>query len=171
MVQSPCEGYQLIDPDSKMNPYTINAALRVAGAADLAIKGSVSNALYYVQLPVHHTEHNATMGLFFFNNVTVCIRDALDVYGLKRIALIDFDVRHGNGSEAIFRGDDHVMMCPIFEQGTYPFITRNLPEKRMINIGLPSCSKSNTFRGVVGQHWIPGPGEISVENDLYLRRF
>lgn len=159
IAQAPTDGYQQVDPDTKMNPYTITAALRAAGAAiqatDLVLQGVASNAFCCVRPPGHHAEHDAAMGFCFFNNVAVGIRHALDVHGIQRIALIDFDVHHGNGSEDIFRGDDRVMMCSIFEKDLYPFTGEFLPEQRMINVGIPTRSKSDVFREAVETYWIP----------------
>jgi acetoin utilization deacetylase AcuC-like enzyme len=95
------------------------------------------------------------MGFCFFNNVAVGIRHALDVRGIDRVALIDFDVHHGNGSEDIFQGDERVLMCSIFEKDLYPFTGELLPDQGMINVGLPTRSKSDTFREAVEQYWIP----------------
>ncbi len=159
IAQSPAQGYHFVDPDTKMNPHTVTAALRSAGAAiqatDLVLEGAASNAFCCIRPPGHHAEHDSANGFCFFNNVAVGIRHALDVHGLERIALIDFDVHHGNGSEDIFRDDDRVLMCSIFEQGIYPFSGENLPEQNMINIGLPSRSKSDVFREAVLNYWIP----------------
>jgi acetoin utilization deacetylase AcuC-like enzyme len=159
IAQAPTDGYQQIDLDTKMNPHTITAALRAAGAAiqatDLVLQGVASNAFCCVRPPGHHAEHDAAMGFCFFNNVAVGIRHALDVHGIQRIALIDFDVHHGNGSEDIFRGDERVMMCSIFEKDLYPFTGEFLPEQRMINVGIPTRSKSDVFREAVETYWMP----------------
>jgi acetoin utilization deacetylase AcuC-like enzyme len=85
----------------------------------------------------------------------VGMRHALDVHGLQRVALIDFDVHHGNGSEDIFRGDDRVLMCSIFEEGLYPFTGENAKGDNMVNVGLPSRSGSDKFRDAVTQQWVP----------------
>jgi len=85
------------------------------------LSGKASTAFCNVRPPGHHATRDATMGFCFFNNVPVGIRHALDVHGLQRVALIDFDVHHGNGSANIFRDDDRVLMCSIFERGIYPF--------------------------------------------------
>ena len=118
---APTEGYARLDPDTVMNPHTLQAALRSAGAAvlatDLVLQGEVSTAFCNVRPPGHHAERAAGMGFCFFNNVAVGIRHALDVYGLERVALIDFDVHHGNGSADILAGDDRVLMCSLFEKG------------------------------------------------------
>jgi acetoin utilization deacetylase AcuC-like enzyme len=95
------------------------------------------------------------MGFCFFNNVAVGIRHALDEHGLKRVALIDFDVHHGNGSEDIFKGDERVLMCSIFEKGLYPFNGEEAKGLNMVNVGLPSRSGSDKFREAVRDYWLP----------------
>lgn len=160
---APAEGYAQIDPDTRMNRFTLTAALRAAGAAvlatDLVLGGQAPVAFCAVRPPGHHAERDAAMGFCFFNNVAVGIRHALDVHGLARVALVDFDVHHGNGSEDILAGDDRVLMCSIFETGLYPF---NGPDARslkdaphLVNIGLPPRSGSDAFRAAVTEHWLP----------------
>lgn len=159
MDASPAEGYHKLDPDTDMNPFTVKAALRAAGAAvhatDLVLSGEAPSAFCCVRPPGHHAERAAAMGFCFFNNVAVGIRHALTEYNIRRVALIDFDVHHGNGSEDIFRGDDRVLMCSIFEQGIYPFTGDNATGPNMVNVGLPSRSGSDTFREAVLDHWLP----------------
>ncbi|MDT7522797.1 histone deacetylase family protein [Rhodoferax sp. TBRC 17198] len=156
---SPTQGYHKVDPDTDMNPYTVRAALRAAGAAvqatDLVLGGQVPSAFCNVRPPGHHAERSAAMGFCFFNNVAVGIRHALDVHGLERVALVDFDVHHGNGSEDIFRGDDRVLMCSIFEQGLYPYTGEKAVGPNMMNIGLPARSGSDKFREAVATQWVP----------------
>ncbi len=156
---SPTEGLHAVDPDTNMCPHTLKAALRAAGAAveatDLVLAGSAATAFCSVRPPGHHAERNAAMGFCFFNNIAVGIRHALDVHGLQRVALIDFDVHHGNGSEDIFRGDERVLMCSIFEKGLYPFNGESAVGPNMVNVGLPSRSGSDAFRDAVTQHWLP----------------
>ncbi|MEY4979297.1 MAG: Histone deacetylase-like amidohydrolase [Pseudomonadota bacterium] len=156
---SPTEGLHAVDPDTNMCPHTLTAALRAAGAAvqatDLVLAGDVPTAFCCVRPPGHHAERSAAMGFCFFNNVAVGIRHALDVHGLQRVALIDFDVHHGNGSEDIFRGDERVLMCSIFEKGLYPFNGEEATGDNMCNVGLPSRSGSDAFREAVTQQWLP----------------
>ncbi len=156
---SPSEGMHAVDPDTNMNPYTLNAALRAAGAAvhatDLVLGGNAATAFCCVRPPGHHAERAAAMGFCFFNNVAVGMRHALDVHGLSRVALIDFDVHHGNGSEDIFRGDERVLMCSIFEKGLYPFNGEEAVGPNMVNVGLPTRSGGDAFRAAVTDHWIP----------------
>jgi len=159
MALAPQEGLLQVDPDTSMCPHTLQAALRAAGAAveatDLVLSGQVSAAFCAVRPPGHHAERAAAMGFCFFNNVAVGMRHALDVHGLSRVALIDFDVHHGNGSADIFQGDERVLMCSIFEQGLYPFNGDEATGPNMVNVGLPTRSGSEAFREAVTQHWLP----------------
>jgi acetoin utilization deacetylase AcuC-like enzyme len=156
---SPAEGLHAVDPDTNMCPHTLTAALRAAGAAvqatDLVLAGDAPTAFCCVRPPGHHAERSAAMGFCFFNNVAVGMRHALNVHGLERVALIDFDVHHGNGSEDIFRGDERVLMCSIFEKGLYPFNGENATGPNMVNVGLPSRSGSDAFREAVTNEWLP----------------
>lgn len=159
MALAPQEGILQVDPDTSMCPHTLQAALRAAGAVveatDLVLGGQVGTAFCAVRPPGHHAERAAAMGFCFFNNVAVGMRHALDVHGLSRVALIDFDVHHGNGSADIFQGDERVLMCSIFEQGLYPFNGDEATGPNMVNVGLPTRSGSEAFREAVAQHWLP----------------
>ncbi len=159
MEASPVEGYHRVDPDTEMNPFTVTAALRAAGAVvlatDLVLTGEAPTAFCCVRPPGHHAERAAAKGFCFFNNVAVGIRHALAVHGLQRVALIDFDVHHCNGSEDIFRGDERVLMCSIFELGLYPFTGENAIGPNMVNVGLPSRSGGDKFREAVTGQWLP----------------
>ena len=159
MAASPLEGYHKVDADTDMNPFTVQAALRAAGAAvmatDLVLTGEAPTAFCCVRPPGHHAERAAAMGFCFFNNVAVGIRHALTAHGLERVALIDFDVHHGNGSEDIFRGDERVLMCSIFGQGVYPFTGENATGENMVNVGLPARSGGDAFRQAVTEQWLP----------------
>ena len=106
-------------------------------------------------MPCAYITHNDCLRHeIFFDNVAVGIRHAKDVHGLGRIALIDFDVHHGNGSQDIFRDDPRVLMCSTFEQGIYPFAD-DVAGANMVNIGLPSRAGGAAFRDAVTSHWLP----------------
>jgi acetoin utilization deacetylase AcuC-like enzyme len=164
---APKDGLVQVDPDTCMNPHTLPAALRAAGAAveatNLVLAGQAPTAFCNIRPPGHHAERAAAMGFCFFNNVAVGIRHALDVHGLERVALIDFDVHHGNGSEDIFRGDDRVLMCSIYEKGLYPFNGEQATGPNMVNVGLPTRSGSDAFREAVTQHWMPALDAFSPQ--------
>ncbi|MET3494447.1 histone deacetylase family protein [Variovorax boronicumulans] len=159
IAQAPTQGHRFVDPDTLMNPHTVQAALRAAGAAVLAVElvlaGKAPTAFCNVRPPGHHATRDAAMGFCFFNNVAVGIRHALDVQGLDRVALIDFDVHHGNGSADIFRDDDRVLMCSIFENGIYPYSGAEDNGSHMVNVGLPPRSGSAAFRAAVEKRWMP----------------
>jgi len=159
IAAAPTEGHRRVDPDTCMNPFTIAAARRAAGAAvlatDLVLGGTVPTAFCCVRPPGHHAERAAAMGFCFFNNVAIGIRHALVVHGLQRVALIDFDVHHGNGSEDILRDDERVLMCSTFERGLYPFSGEDDAGPGMVNIGLPARSGSEAFRDAVTHRWLP----------------
>jgi acetoin utilization deacetylase AcuC-like enzyme len=157
--KSPAEGYTHIDPDTQMNPHTYQAALRAAGAAvlatDLVAAGKAPVAFCNVRPPGHHAEREAAGGFCFFNNVAVGICHALEVHGLDRVALIDFDVHHGNGSEDIFWNEPRVLMCSTFEKDIYPFCGSTPRGTNMVNIGLPSRAGGKEFRAAVEHGWLP----------------
>lgn len=159
MQMAPLEGYHHVDPDTSLNRHTLHAAQRAAGAAvlavDLVLTGQAPNAFCCVRPPGHHAERSAAGGFCFYNNVAVGIRHAICQHGLKRVALVDFDVHHGNGSEDILHDDPHVLMCSVFERGIYPFCGDTPRSANMVNVGLPSRSGSGPFREAVTQHWLP----------------
>src|SRR4051812_22340189 len=106
--------YAHLDPDTAMNAHTWEAAQRAAGAAvaatDAVMAGELENAFCAVRPPGHHATHGRAMGFCIFNNIAVAARYALERHGLKRVAIVDFDVHHGNGTENILAGDDRVLM-------------------------------------------------------------
>jgi len=166
LAASPIDGYVHVDPDTQMNPHTVLAALRAAGAVvlatDLVLRGDAPSAFCCVRPPGHHAERDAAMGFCFFNNAAVGIRHATDVHGLQRVALIDFDVHHGNGSQDILRADRRVLMCSTYETDLYPFAV-DVAGDNMVNIGLPARSGSAAFRDAVAAHWLPALDRFAPE--------
>jgi len=158
LAAAPIDGYVQVDPDTRMNPFTVLAALRAAGAAvlatDLLLGGQADNAFCCVRPPGHHAERAAAMGFCFFDNVAVAIRHATEVHGLRRVALVDFDVHHGNGSQDIFRDDPRVLMCSTYELGLYPF-PADTSGPNMVNVGLAPRSDGTVFRHAVEARWRP----------------
>src|SRR5690242_612670 len=122
---NPASGVHYLDPDTAMNPHSFPAALRAAGAVvyatDLVLKGECRTAFCSVRPPGHHAERRRAMGFCLFNNVAVGVAHALAVHGLSRVAIVDFDVHHGNGTEDIFQGDSRVLMVGTFQHPLYPY--------------------------------------------------
>lgn len=121
---SPREGMIQIDADTSMSPGSFEAALRAAGGAVLAVNEVVTkraaNAFVATRPPGHHAETARPMGFCFFNNAAIAARHARKKHGLDRVALIDFDVHHGNGSQDIFWSDSKVLYCSTHEMPLYP---------------------------------------------------
>lgn len=147
-----------LDPDTWASPGTRAATWRAAGAAiaatDAVIDGKLDNAFCAVRPPGHHATHNQTMGFCFFNNVAVAARHALDVRGLKRVAVVDFDVHHGNGTEDILAGDDRVLMVGLFQHPFYPYSGAECRAGNMVNIPVPARSDGKLIRDVVESYWL-----------------
>lgn len=156
---TPLEGYTWLDPDTCMNPYSLSAALHAAGAVVLGVDlvmTNQSNAIYCnVRPPGHHAERNRAMGFCIFNNIAVGVAHALHAYKIKRIAIVDFDVHHGNGTENIFKNTPEILMCSIFQHPFYPFSGSDATNEHLINIPLPAGANGQDFRHVVEERWLP----------------
>lgn len=156
---APNAGLVELDPDTIMNPFTLNAALRAAGATvlatELVLTEKVNNAFCAVRPPGHHAESNRAMGFCLFNNVAVGVAHAIDEYHLQRIAILDFDVHHGNGSEEIFRDNPYVMLCSTFQHPFYPYCGADSSNSRMINVPLQRGADGMVFRKAVTDVWLP----------------
>lgn len=156
---SPDSGIVHLDPDTAMNRHTLSAALRAAGAGilatDMVISGKAENAFCSVRPPGHHALRGRAMGFCLFNNIAVAAAHALDHHGLNRVAIIDFDVHHGNGTEDIFRDDPRVLMVSTFQHPFYPYSGIDGRSDRMVNIPLAAGSSGREFRAAVEQYWLP----------------
>jgi len=152
-------GLAYLDPDTAMNRYSLRAAYRAAGAVilatELVMEGKVKNAFCSVRPPGHHAERDRAMGFCLFNNIAAGAAHALEAHALERIAIVDFDVHHGNGTEDIFRNDPRVMMVSIFQHPFYPYSGIAGRSERMVNIPLAAGSGGEIFRKAVSQFWIP----------------
>ena len=148
-----------LDPDTIACAGTWRAALRAAGAAvaatDDVIGGRVDNAFCAVRPPGHHATRDETMGFCFFNNVAIAARHALDVHGLARVAIIDFDVHHGNGTEDIIAGDERVLMCSFFQHPLYPYSGAVPKGTNMVNVPIAPYTRGPELRETIAAMWLP----------------
>jgi acetoin utilization deacetylase AcuC-like enzyme len=148
-----------IDPDTHASPGTWKAALRAVGAAvaatDAVIDGRAENAFCSVRPPGHHATRSEAMGFCFFNNVAVAARHALDVRGLERVAVVDFDVHHGNGTEDILAGDDRVLMVSFFQHPLYPHSGAVPMGTNMLNLAIPPYTRGAEIRELIEANWMP----------------
>ena len=151
--------YLQLDTDTSINAHTLNAALHAAGAAvaatDAVIDGELENAFCSIRPPGHHATREKAMGFCFFNNIAIAALHALRHRHLKRVAIVDFDVHHGNGTEDILAGDDRVLMVSFFQHPFYPFSGDKEPAANMLNIPVAAYTKGMDIRELVEMLWIP----------------
>ena len=148
-----------IDPDTSMNASTWDASLRAAGAAlaatDAVMAGELENAFCAVRPPGHHACRDKAMGFCFFNNVAIAAKYALARHGLQRVAIVDFDVHHGNGTEDIVAGDARILMVSFFQHPFYPYGGAQSEASNLVNVPVPAYTKGPAVRELVEAHWIP----------------
>jgi len=155
----PKQGYEPIDPDTSMNSESWEAALHAAGAVveatDLVMRGELNNAFCAVRPPGHHACRSTAMGFCFFNNVAVGALHALHAHDLQRVAVIDFDVHHGNGTEDILAGNGSVLMASFFQHPFYPYSGAESYADNMVNIPVPAGTRGDLVRELVDSQWLP----------------
>ncbi len=154
---APERGLARLDPDTFMGPHSLEAAEHAAGAGvyavDQVLAGEASQAFCNVRPPGHHAERGKVMGFCLFNNVAVAAAHALDHCGLGRVAIVDFDVHHGNGTEDIFRDDDRVLFCSSFQHPLYPFSGADTDSFHIQNVPVPAGTGGDTWRPAVADAW------------------
>ena len=157
--KSPEMGLVNVDPDTSMNPFSLQAALLAAGAAvqavDMVMAGEVDQVFCAVRPPGHHAEHDKAMGFCLFNNIAVAAHHALASHGLERVAIVDFDVHHGNGTEDIVKGDERILFCSSFQHPFYPHSGHDCTATNILNTPLPGGSDGDAFRAAVTEAWLP----------------
>lgn len=151
--------YAQLDTDTSINAHTWKAALRAAGAAlaatDAVMAGELENAFCAVRPPGHHATRSKAMGFCFFNNVAVAAKYALQRYNLHRVAVVDFDVHHGNGTEDILAGDSRALMVSIFQHPFYPYSGDVDPASNMVNVPVAAYTRGMDIREIIEMMWIP----------------
>lgn len=156
-----------IDPDTAINIYTYEAALRAAGAAidatDAVLAGEMKTAFCAVRPPGHHACRERAMGFCFFNNVAVAAKYALERHNLQRVAIVDFDVHHGNGTEDIVAGDDRILMVSFYQHPFYPTDWPHSTAANLCNVPVPAYTKGGEIRELVSEKWLPRLDEFKPE--------
>jgi len=159
MAPGPGEAPVEIDGDTLMSPGTLRAAERAAGAGmlavDLVMRGEANPVFCAVRPPGHHAVRAQAMGFCLFNNIAVAAAAAMDVYGLERVAIVDVDAHHGNGTEDIFKNDDRVLFCSSFQHPFYPFTGHEKETRNLVDVPLAAGAGSAEFRAAVSEHWLP----------------
>jgi acetoin utilization deacetylase AcuC-like enzyme len=151
--------YYPIDGDTSLNAHSWKAALRAAGAAvaatDAVIAGEIANAFCAVRPPGHHARPSEPMGFCLFNNVAIAAKHALDVRGLQRVAIVDFDVHHGNGTEEALQDEPRALMVSFFQHPFYPYSEVAPETPNRVNVPVPAHSKGDVVRQLVIDKWLP----------------
>lgn len=159
IAMAPAEGLVHLDEDTAMNAHSVDAAFRAAGAGvlavDLVMAGEVENAFCNIRPPGHHAGRDTASGFCIFNNIAVAAAHAIRHHGLKRVAIADFDVHRGNGTEQIFRDCNEVMICSVFRYPDYPYTKFLHDNPRILNVPLESGISGTEFRQAIEARWLP----------------
>lgn len=154
--------YYPIDGDTFLNPHSWEAAIRASGAAlaatDAVIQGELDNAFCAIRPPGHHARPSTPMGFCMFNNVVIAAKHALEVHGLERVAIVDFDVHHGNGTEEAIANDHRFLMVSFYQHPFYPYGGTNSGWGNFgntVNVPVPAYTKGPEVRQLVLEQWLP----------------
>ncbi|MGB0764584.1 MAG: histone deacetylase family protein [Luminiphilus sp.] len=157
--QASQQGDQLLNPDTHRKSYSLDAALHAAGAVvqgvDLLLSGHHKRIFCNVRPPGHHAESNQGMGGCIFNNIAIGVLHARRHYGVGRIAIVDFDVHHGNGTEQILQNDTSTLFCSSFQHPFYPYSGADTESEHILNLPLPADSEGDLFRYNASSWWLP----------------
>jgi acetoin utilization deacetylase AcuC-like enzyme len=157
-IQAGGPAYAQVDPDTSMNVHTWKAALRAVGAAlaatDAVMAGELENAFCAVRPPGHHACRDKAMGFCFLNNVAIAAKYALERHGLQRVAIVDFDVHHGNGTEDIVAGDERILMVSFYQHPYYPEWTYS-SAPNLMNLPVPAYTRGMDIREMIEATWFP----------------
>ncbi len=149
---APKAGLVRLDGDTAMGPMSLSATLHASGAVilatDLVLRSKVDNAFCCIRPPGHHAGKSNSAGFCIFNHVAVGVAHAMAQYNIKRVAIIDFDVHHGDGTEDIFKDNPNVMLCSTFQHPFYPHRGADSRSKNMINLPLPAKANGEDIKKV-----------------------
>lgn len=166
---APLDGWRSLDADTHMSPGTIEAAFRGVGgivrAVDAVMGGDAGNAFVAMRPPGHHAERETPMGFCFFGNVAIAAKYLLDHHGLKRVAIVDFDVHHGNGTQDLVEEDDRILFCSTHQMPLYPGTgaAHETGVGNVLNVPLSEGAGSKAFRDVMERIVLPRVDAFSPE--------
>lgn len=164
---SPKAGLVQLDADTAIGPMSLSATLHASGATvlatDLVMQGKVNNAFCCVRPPGHHAGKANSAGFCIFNHVAVGAAHAIQAYGVKRVAIIDFDVHHGDGTEDIFKQSPYVMLCSTFQHPFYPHRGQDSRTATMINVPLAAKSGSKELKNAFEHEFLPALNQFKPE--------
>jgi acetoin utilization deacetylase AcuC-like enzyme len=156
-----------VDLDTWMNAYSWNAALRAAGAAvaatDAVMADELENAFCSTRPPGHHACRDKAMGFCLINNVAVAALHALEHHKLQRVAIVDFDVHHGNGTENIVAGDERILMLGFYQHPFYPEGGARSQARNLLNLPVPAFTQGAQIRELISTHWLPRLAQFQPE--------
>ena len=158
---APESGWRSLDADTHMSVGTLEAAFRCVGgvvrAVDLVMGGEAQNAFVAMRPPGHHAERETPMGFCFFGNVAIAAKYALEHHGLKRVAIVDFDVHHGNGTQDLVEDDQRILFCSTHQSPLYPGTgaAHETGVGNVLNCPLPNGTGSKVFRDVMARVVLP----------------
>lgn len=156
---SPASGFAIVDPDTHLAPGSLHAARLAAGALEesvsLVLGGDLKRVFCCGRPPGHHAEHDAGMGFCFYNNVAIGASTALAHKDIERVAVLDFDVHHGNGTVDIFKDTPGVLVASSFQHPHYPHRYFDLVRDNIVNTPLPAGTNGPQFRKAIERDWIP----------------
>ncbi len=156
-----------VDPDTSINIHTWTAALHAAGAAidatDAVMAGEMENAFCAVRPPGHHACREKAGGFCFFNNVAIAAKYALERHNLQRVAIVDFDVHHGNGTEDIVKGDERILMVSFYQHPFYPLDWPHSNAANLVNLPVPAYTRGGDIREMIEAAWMPRLEEFKPE--------
>ncbi|MGR3321909.1 MAG: histone deacetylase family protein [Pseudooceanicola sp.] len=170
LAAEPEEGFAQLDPDTWMSPGSVNAARRGAGGAvkavDMVLNGEVRNAFVACRPPGHHAETRTPMGFCLFGNVAIAAKHALERHGLSRVAIVDFDVHHGNGTQDLVQSDGRILFISTHQMPLYPGTghpDETGPNGTILNIPLDEGTDGDAFRPILRDRILPRLRDFAPE--------
>ncbi len=164
---SPKAGLVRLDADTAMGPMSLSATLHASGAAvlatDLVMQGKADNAFCCVRPPGHHAGRANSAGFCIFNHIAVGVAHALAQYKVQRVAIIDFDVHHGDGTEDIFKSNPQVMLCSTFQHPFYPHRGFDTRTATMINVPLAANAEGKQYQQAFNHEFLPALNQFKPE--------